>query len=584
MNPILIPLALCLSLTLCSACVRHSDCSTAANATGYCLRVKCIALPTDISHGSNNITLSSVKHLVNRTPLPLHLRRATLRRILHLSAELNVNDRLYRKVHHVSVRRAFQRLLRRQTDNTSTFAFHDSIQTVMASFHDLHFQYFPPPPLRLAVATLGFSVDHYFAYRNATHPRYIVSDLVPGFVLPHCIARGAHVLRVDGVPVHRVVRRLGRGTYGANDAARFRMGLDALTIRQPSQDRLPVKDTVTFTTWLPHTRSKCIAAIPWRYSVSADVQLSPSSKAIADGLPHMNRFRATPSAVHTEVHGDRHRRTYINLSEPHNLYMSASVAHTTRGDIGVLKIVGFPLRPDNDTITEFTRVLNALPRNALVIDARDNLGGVASQCAMLTNLISNVSIPRLGLTLRASRLVSDMLNTKTDDRLMTDVLERMRPGIETAREVGERYTGPVSDLVRTNSMDEYGRLERVYHGRVVTLTSALTYSAGDVFALLQRDLNASYVIGVEDSTGGGGAGFISLAMSNVSYPSLFDKPFVAGAELFLSALRYYRAGERGGALVEHFGIEPHERYWKTKADVLDSDKDLFEFVAQKLGL
>lgn len=580
----IIALAFCLSLTLCSACVYHSDCSNSTVAA-YCLRVKCIPLSTQFPLSptvpTSNLTLSSIKKLINQFPLPLHLRRSTLQQIVSLSSELNVNERLYKNIHRRSVSRVFRRLIRRQTEETSTFDFHNSVQNAMASFHDLHFQYFPPPPLRLAVATLGFTVSHYFPHPNSPRPEYIVSDFVPGFKFPPCLVKGAHVLKVDGVPIHRALKRLGESTYGSNDAAKFRMALDALTIRQPSQDQLPKREYVKITTRSPSTGKICKSTIPWAFSLSGFVALSSSSKAIAKGLPHMNRFRAKPSAVHTL--GDA-RRTYLNVTAPHDLYISASIAHTSRGDIGVLKVVGFPLRPDNETIREFTRVLKALPQNGLVIDARDNLGGTASQCAMLTNLISNVSIPRLPMTPRASKLLLDMLNTPTTDQYAVEVLERMRTGIENAVDAGEFYTGPVSDIVRYHSLDEYGRLQQVYHGRVVTLTSALTYSAGDVFSLMQKDLNASYVIGVDETTGGGGAGFISLLMSNGSHPSLFNKPFAPGAELFVPAMRYYRAGEKTGGLVEHFGIEPHERYWKTKADVLDGDKDLFEFVAQKIEL
>lgn len=474
----------------------------------------------------------------------------------------------------------FRRLIHRQTEETSSFDFHNSVQNAMASFHDLHFQYFPPLPLRLAVATLGFTVSHYFPQPNSLRPKYIVSDFVPGFKFPSCLVKGVHVLKVDGVPIHRVIKRLGESTYGSNDAAKFRMALDALTIRQPSQDQLPKREYVRITTRSQSTGKICTSKIPWAFSLSGFVALSPSSKAIADGLPNVNRFRTKLSPVHTL---DDPRRTYINVSAPHDMYISASIAHTSRGDIGVLKVIGVPLRPDNETIGEFTRVLKAMPQNGLVIDARDNLGGAASQCAILTNLISNVSTPPLPMTLRASKLVSDVLNTPTTDQNAMEVLGRMRTGIESAMDAGEFYTGPVSNVFRATSLDEYGPLEQVYHGPVVTLTSALTYSAGDVFSLMQKDLNASYVIGVDETTGGGGAGFVSLVMTNSSYPSLFNKPFAPGAELFLSMLRYYRAGKKTGGLVEHFGIEPHERYWKTRTDVLGSDKDLFDFVAQKLG-
>lgn len=117
---------------------------------------------------------------------------------------------------------------------------------------------------------------------------------------------------------------------------------------------------------------------------------------------------------------------------------------------------------------------------------------------------------------------------------------------------------------------------------MVVLVDAETYSCGEVFAAVVQDSGAGILVGADESTGGGGSAVTSLSYLRLLYPTMFDVLPDLGDWSF-SQFRVTRGGKNEGTPFEYFGVKPEERYYYTKADRLDADRDLHLYLNNLLA-
>lgn len=109
------------------------------------------------------------------------------------------------------------------------------------------------------------------------------------------------------------------------------------------------------------------------------------------------------------------------------------------------------------------------------------------------------------------------------------------------------------------------------------------YSAGELFTLLQKDLGSSLVVEVDRATGAGSAFPINYRMFQAGTPSVVITDQLPRDGDFRFAFgRFNGIRTLTGKLLEHFAISPDVRYYRSKNDLLNDEKELFNFLAGKL--
>jgi C-terminal processing protease CtpA/Prc len=119
------------------------------------------------------------------------------------------------------------------------------------------------------------------------------------------------------------------------------------------------------------------------------------------------------------------------------------------------------------------------------------------------------------------------------------------------------------------------------------ITSALSYSAADIFIAGFRDHHLGKILGVHGNTGAGGANrwtysdILSLLrgerLTQGRPPAL-----PGGADLRVAIRRAVRVGAGEGMELEESGIEPDEVHRLTRADLLHGDIDLIAHAVRML--
>ena len=136
-----------------------------------------------------------------------------------------------------------------------------------------------------------------------------------------------------------------------------------------------------------------------------------------------------------------------------------------------------------------------------------------------------------------------------------------------------------------NSEASCNDIGQVYHGPVLLITDALCYSTTDMFAAGFQDNRVGEVLGTSGNTGAGGANnwtYEDLMRALRHDPESPFKPLPKGANLELAMRRSIRVGRHSGRPLEELGIEPDDRHYMTKRDLLEGNVDLIRKAAQKL--
>lgn len=156
-------------------------------------------------------------------------------------------------------------------------------------------------------------------------------------------------------------------------------------------------------------------------------------------------------------------------------------------------------------------------------------------------------------------------------------LWRWHASVQHALETGAMYSAalPMTSPAACNAIGQR------YHGPVVLLTSALSYSATDIFAAGFQDHAIGDVLGVHPCTGAGGANVWPFAVLQRALTS--DAPGLPQeAELRVALRRSLRVGPNAGLELEERGVVADVPYDLTRRDLLGGDPDLIAHAARLL--
>jgi Peptidase family S41 len=480
----------------------------------------------------------------------------------------------------------FRLLEMKESQLPSDLQFHQRMMEIFASTRDLHTMYLLPAPFKDHVAYLPFLIEQYYQKeRNGARvEKFLVSRVVNEFFrsIPNAgpevlsFKPGVEVLYWNGTPIRRAVELNGESQAGSNIGARFARGLDNLTIR-PLESSLPPDEAWVNVTYRTEDGKTLTLSQEWLVHKTIDMEKPQLASKIT------RKKRAAIDVKKTKINQLRKTlfsRRSLDIRKPLEGILHAETRRVDRREFGYVRLYSFDVDDPDQFVREFAKLISSphFPQEGLIIDVRGNGGGKIRAGERLLQLFTPRPIkPEL----------FEFLNTPLNLEIC-----RMAP----KRWHLDRWADSIAESVVTGAMYSSGfplNSERAcndigqkYHGPVVLITDALSYSTTDMFAAGFQDNEIGEVLGTSDNTGAGGANvwWYQDLMNAVkdSRRSPF-KPLPRGADILLAVRRSIRVGAHAGRPLEELGIIPDQRHYMTRRDVIKSNDDLIARAARILA-
>ena len=496
----------------------------------------------------------------------------------------------------------------------SELQFHRRLLEIFASLRDLHTHYQLPVAFEDQMAFLPFLIEQYFVPERTLEPatrrfdqkkatkekckdrlteKFMVSRIARYFYRSSANAEpeianfepGVEVIAWNGMPIRRAIEKNGETQSGSNLEARFARGLDSLTIR-PLESSLPPDESWVSITYRSKTgKTLTLDKQEWRLGSTDAPPLATKTTrkkraAIDIRKTKINQLkkqlylqkrdwqkRALPTIRWMQVRKEFQDTFYAQARKEYG------------SEIGYVRLFSFDMEDPDRFVAEFKRVITSreFPQEGLIIDVRGNGGGKIRAGERLLQLFTPGRIqPEL----------FEFINTPLNLEICKQApknweLERWKTSLAEAVETGAIYSMgfPLNDEESCNDIGQ------VYHGPVILITDALSYSTTDMFAAGFQDNEVGLVLGTSDNTGAGGANnwtYEDLRTAVRGVPNSPFKPLPKGANLVVAMRRSIRVGARVGKLLEELGIEPDKRYCMTKRDLLQGNVDLIRHAVKLL--
>lgn len=465
--------------------------------------------------------------------------------------------------------------LRRDLPYLDPAGFLRALTRVVNRLRDQHTQLFVGPADGSAapyVAALPFLVESFGPYLAPTFVvTKVADDGVPGTFRP-----GARVTTWNGVPFARAVDLHADTLTGGRPDARRARALATLTQRPLAYLPPPDELWVDVGYRLPRdaaARADRTARFTWR-------AVAPGTTA--DGLLQTRTHRA----LDTTAESARRARKLLfatdawarercapeadALATAFPDAVSARVLTTSHGRFGYLRLWTFDVERTGAFVDEVASVLRALPPTGLVVDLRANPGGVIDTAEKVLALLTDHVEPAR-FACRATRAMVALTGADGNGADLADWAASTREALDLGEEFSRHL--PITDA------DACDEVARAYHGPVVAVVDAGTYSCGDLFAAGIVDADVGRVVSVGAASGAGGANVWTADEVQYAYHAARRPlpPVPPGIGFAVAVRRMVRSGRGAGLVVEDVGVVGDEQYEMTERDLVDANHDLLEF-------
>lgn len=507
-----------------------------------------------------------------------------------VATALELLDKLY--VHLPSKRSMYAvnplqrlRLLRRRLAGAdprlqSDRAFYNEVLSIFAQLRDLHTVFVLPEPLRSAIAFLPFRLE--LCLENGER-QYVVSQVLDS-VGVSTFSSGATVTHWNGTPIDRAVALNAERESGSNAAARQAQGLNAMTLRWLGQSLPPDEEWVTVR-YLSESGAPAEARFEWQVFQQDSSQSRERTIARAQG--HGRRCLGLDNRGEVErqirrfLFGGKQMRGPGRRAFPGegpestmpDVFSSSRNVQTRWGTFAYVRIATFNVQDDGQFLTEFIRLTSLLSQDGLILDVRGNTGGLINAGERLLQLLTPKRIEPCRFHFVNSPRTQSLAETHT-------FLSAWKESIGQAVETGTDYSLGFPLL----SIDQYNDVGQTYQGPVVLVTDALCYSTTDIFAAGFQDHEIGLILGVDESTGAGGANVWEYPLiASLCADALTPLTLPGDASLRVAVRRVTRVGRHAGMPLEDFGVSPDHFHALTRRDILDRNVDLIDHAAQILS-
>lgn len=497
-------------------------------------------------------------------------------------------------------------------DEQTALEFHQAMIEVFSFVHDAHTLYGAPPPFRNSIAFLPFQMR--FFGDGPVHRFFVtavmnVEENKEGFGHDF-FGPGAEILSWGGLPIFDYVRAVSQTLPGGNFDAQFNRGAQACAIRPLVSCQLPFPREINegaLITYRPFGGGDVRAIrLPWGVATSNGPASLPgaafSESALTREMTYWDRCLHSRGALWAEKtlnqNDDRQvskvpemfQFQFTGGPNPNTPIRIEHLATPERPDarFGYLRIRHFgdgsALAQGNDAIlTEFARILSLMDEEApdgLVLDLRGNSGGDVPLAEHMLQMLTPVKIQPLRFhlantpaMLQTLRTVQTLASQPTGlDRLVkiTAAKSELEPWFDDGH--GQPFPEAMEPITSGHTLtraESIHTLDQVYQGPVVLLVDSFTYSAGDMFTAGFQDHGIGPVIGIDNSTGGGGANVWqhSDLLNNLGpEPSVPVERLPDGVTIRLAIRRCTRRSRSEGKHIEDVGVTVDVLYEPRSAD------------------
>ncbi|HMT93197.1 S41 family peptidase [uncultured Thiothrix sp.] len=493
----------------------------------------------------------------------------------------------------------------------SELEFHRELLSIFTSLHDLHTNYVLPAPYNSLTAILPFLVEEYFDEQQQAH--YLITKISGVVPASDTFKAGVELITWNGLPIIEAIRLNGEQGGGSNAAARYAVGLRSLTIRSLAIN-LPPLETRLYLQYKTADDKLLETSFEWLLikpssGLGVDLGVIPSPDTL---LP----IRPDPSTIYRDfLLGNQLEGEYINQArkklfvemKPHGRRVSgrraadnievksllpditARSVTTPSGSFAYLRLFSFMVQDDQAFIQEIIRLLNLLPQNGLILDLRGNPGGLITAAERLLQIFTPHPVEPERAQFISTPLIRELCIRNSPSPIAPQInLKDWVPSLKQAPVTGTLY----STAHAITTVEEANDIGQIYTGPVVLITDAHCYSATDMFAAGFRDNKVGKILGASDNTGAGGANVWQHLVLRVlaeapgrTETNTLAKAFTElprMADFRVSSRRMLRVGEQAGLPLEDFGVEPDERHYMTRTDILGTNQDLINHAAKLL--
>ena len=378
----------------------------------------------------------------------------------------------------------------------------------------------------------------------------------------------------NGIPFDRAVDLHAESETGGRPDARRARALESLTFRALGYSPPPNERWVVIGYRDRRNRSREIrldwqVVDPDRASTASRAGASRTRRAInpaAEAVRRAKKFMFNPELWKAE------RKAARNSTGYEDFLTARPVAN---GKFGYLRIWSFDVDDDQGFLDAAIKLLHALPDRGLIIDLRDNPGGLIWAAERMLQLFTPNSVMPTKFALRATPLTAAMAAAPFNQQELAPWVE----SLTTAASTGEPFSShlPITSAEQCNNVGQH------YGGPVVVVVDANTYSSGDLFTAGIVDNRIGPVVCIGQATGAGGANVwnsddLRASMEAAERPL---PPLPKGVSFTVAVRRAVRNGDADGVLIEDSGIAG-QPYAMTEHDIFGSNEDLIAHCAELL--
>ena len=228
---------------------------------------------------------------------------------------------------------------------------------------------------------------------------------------------------------------------------------------------------------------------------------------------------------------------------------------TASGTFGHLRIFTFSVQDPAAFVAEFVRLVELLPADGLILDVRGNGGGHIYAGEFTLQTMTPRRITPEPVQFSCTPLNLEICRRHKDNPTHQIDLGAWYPSMDQAVETGSIY----SSAFAITPEDGANSIGQRYFGPVVLVTDARCYSATDIFAAGFQDHEIGPVLGVDDTTGAGGANVWTHGLLKAlrDLPPDAESPYAPlprQADMRVAIRRTLRVGKLAGTPVEDLGV------------------------------
>jgi Peptidase family S41 len=512
-----------------------------------------------------------------RAPSPsltLGDRQALIATALELLEKLYVHLPLKRAMYAVNPIQRLK-LLRRRIDVPVVAPLPDQdflieMLSIFSQLRDLHTNFILPEPFRSRTAFLPFRIE---ACYEAGQPVYVVSQIMDdASLLPADpqFQRGVIVTHWNGIPIHRAVAINAEREMGSNAAARQAQGLVSMTIRWMGVSMPPDEDWVDIT-YVPLEPPERPREVRFRWQV-----FRPQDSVAGQAIATASGLKRYSVGLDARAEVERRIRRFLfqgrsgSAARPRGeagvearagftgVFPSSRNVTTPFGTYAYVRLATFNVPDDQTFLEEFIRISGQLSQDGLILDVRENGGGLIPAGERLLQLLTPGRIDPARLHFLNSTMTLALCQAHP-------FIFPWRDSIAQAVETGAEF----SQGLALSPVETYNDIGQTYQGPVVLITDALCYSTTDIFAAGFQDHEVGTILGVHDNTGAGGANvwdYTTIA-ELAGTPTQFPAELPKRASFTFAVRRVSRVGRNAGVLIEDLGVPPDAVHRITRRDV-----------------